>query len=335
LIVFGTLDSMTRLSALANVRLDNFVYTVEAFRAVRRHLTSDGGVALYFAVPRTFILDRLRSMAAAAFDELPLTVTHDFNTFNSLLMVGPAFDRYGGAQRRALAGALQKENPTRLLPHDDWPYLYLERPSLSGFYLTVGAAILLLGIFGIGAAAYSRGGTASLRAVDWEMMLFGIAFLLLETRGVTAMNLLWGGTWLTNAVVIEAIFCTTLAGTLLMASTRISYEASLAGVLISLALVFALPLQDLFGAGVLGKFALSVLAVGLPVLFSSLAFASTFAQRRDQGAALSWNLFGAVVGGLMEFLSMIFGLRALIGLAAVCYLAAALAHRRRPPSLIL
>ena len=48
LIIFGTLDSMTRLSALSNVRLDNFVYTVEGFKAARKHLTVDGGVVLYF-----------------------------------------------------------------------------------------------------------------------------------------------------------------------------------------------------------------------------------------------------------------------------------------------
>ena len=35
LIVFGTLDSMTRLSALSNVRLDNFVYTVARPKCVR------------------------------------------------------------------------------------------------------------------------------------------------------------------------------------------------------------------------------------------------------------------------------------------------------------
>ena len=38
LIIFGTLDSMTRLSALSNVRLDNFVYTAECFQAAAKRL---------------------------------------------------------------------------------------------------------------------------------------------------------------------------------------------------------------------------------------------------------------------------------------------------------
>jgi len=47
LIVFGTLDSMTRLSALSGVRLDNFVYTVDCLKAARAHLTPTGGVVMY------------------------------------------------------------------------------------------------------------------------------------------------------------------------------------------------------------------------------------------------------------------------------------------------
>ena len=31
-IVFGTLDSLTRLSAMSSVRLDNFVYTEDSLR---------------------------------------------------------------------------------------------------------------------------------------------------------------------------------------------------------------------------------------------------------------------------------------------------------------
>src|SRR4029077_15492265 len=49
LIVFGALDSMTRLSALSNVRLDNFVYTRECMIAAGRLLAPNGGMVLYFA----------------------------------------------------------------------------------------------------------------------------------------------------------------------------------------------------------------------------------------------------------------------------------------------
>src|SRR5262249_31754919 len=48
LIVYGLLDSHTLLSGLSSVRLDSFVYTVEAFREARPRLAPDGWLALTF-----------------------------------------------------------------------------------------------------------------------------------------------------------------------------------------------------------------------------------------------------------------------------------------------
>jgi hypothetical protein len=45
--------------------------------------------------------------------------------------------------------------------------------------------------------------------------------------------------------------------------------------------------------------------------------------------AFGWNLLGAVAGGLLEFLSMAVGLKALLLVATAAYLAAALVHSRQ------
>jgi SAM-dependent methyltransferase len=42
LILFGALDSHTEFSDYSNMRLDNFVYTLESFREAREHLAPDG-----------------------------------------------------------------------------------------------------------------------------------------------------------------------------------------------------------------------------------------------------------------------------------------------------
>lgn len=73
---------MTRLSALSNVRLDNFVYTVEGFKAARKHLTVDGGVVLYFMVGKPFLGERIAGMLAVVFDEFPLIINQYFSVFN-------------------------------------------------------------------------------------------------------------------------------------------------------------------------------------------------------------------------------------------------------------
>ena len=84
LVVLGTLDSMTRLSALSNVRLDNFVYTQESLAAARDRLTEDGGLALYFMVGKEHIHEHLLALMAQTFGELPAYEIGDFSMFNSI-----------------------------------------------------------------------------------------------------------------------------------------------------------------------------------------------------------------------------------------------------------
>jgi hypothetical protein len=70
-----------------------------------------------------------------------------------------------------------------------------------------------------------------------------------------------------------------------------------------------------------------------PVFFASIIFIRTFAEARFSGAALGSNLLGALVGGLLESLSMWIGLRSLLFLALGLYLAAYLVSLARQPSL--
>lgn len=332
LIVFGTLDSMTRLSALSSIRLDNFVYTVESLQAARQRLAPGGGLALYFMVGQPYLLERLGAMVSEAFDEAPIAVVEQRNVFNTILMAGPAFAHHDGARRQAMARTIRDEASQRIEPsRDDWPFFYLEQRGISGFYLS-----LMFGIALIAAAALlgvSRAFRASARSwttIDWEMLLFGMAFLLLETRAVTALNVLWGATWFTNAVVLESIFVVIFFGTLLSARVPLPFSACVVALLASLAVLYAMPLGAWLGPGLGLKAIASLLVAGLPIFFASMCFAQRFAAREDAAAAFGWNLLGAVLGGLAEFLSMVIGLRHLVGVAALLYLAAAwLVVRRR------
>jgi hypothetical protein len=165
------------------------------------------------------------------------------------------------------------------------------------------------------------------------MLLLGMAFLLLETRAVTALNLLWGATWLTSAVVLVSIFVVIFAGTLLAARTRLPHGAAVAGLLLSLAVVYAFPLSAALGTGLGVKSLASLLAAGLPIFFAAIVFARRFAARANAAAAFGWNLLGAVLGGLAEFGSMVIGLGHLVAVAAVLYLLAAWLALRRPVAL--
>jgi spermidine synthase len=331
LIVFGTLDSMTRLSALSNVRLDNFVYTEECLRAAREHLSPDGGVILYFAVATDYIHRHLVGMLARAFGELPHFVRESFELFNTVYVAGPAFAALTPHPEAERTRYFDEVLPRLELPSDDWPFLYLESPRVTPFYATLIALVLALAVAAVWLA--TRGTARGLRArgIDLEMLLYGAGFLLLESKFVTAMNLLWGATWITSAVVFGAILATVLAAALAMQRAPRSGGALVALLCVSLALHALLPSSALLGLAGPARLAASLASVGLPVFFASALFALRFRARRDSAAALAWNLLGSVAGGLLEFLGMALGLAALSWVAALAYLAGFAWSRRRRP----
>jgi len=328
LIVFGTLDSMTKLSALSNVRLDNFMYTREALQAAKERLTPDGGLVLYFMVGEEYIAHHLTAMLAHTFGSPPAIQYGDFFLFNTVFMAGPAFANARGSWPAA-SWSLTDEVIEAASPSDDWPYLYLPKRGINAFYLSTMALLASLGTLAI--LLVSPEMRQSLRAgkgVDVEMFLYGFAFLLIETKFVTAMNLLWGSTWITSAVVFGAILAMILVGTVVTERRTIRWPIAGAGLVAALLVVFALPLHLLLSTSPAVRLALSVLFVGTPVFFASLCFAARFKARPAADLAFGWNLLGAVLGGLAEFLSMAVGFRALTGLAIAAYLGAFLLARR-------
>ena len=67
---------------------------------------------------------------------------------------------------------------------------------------------------------------------------------------------------------------------------------------------------------------------GAVAFFAGIIFVSSFARAGFRGSALGSNLFGALVGGLLESASLWFGLKSLTILAAVLYLGSAIFLRR-------
>ncbi|MGH6692602.1 MAG: hypothetical protein ACREF4_18190, partial [Gammaproteobacteria bacterium] len=334
LIVFGTLDSMTRLSALSNVRLDNFVYTVESIRAAKARLSPGGGLVLYFMVGEDYIAMRLVAMLSDAFGEVPLVYTNNHGLFNTILMAGPAFAAAPAqlveANRNRTRELMQRGSASVQVPRDEWPFLYLRERGIGVFYWTIMLTVLVLGAASVFSVSRElRSGLFTRGEVDAEMFLFGLAFLLLETRSVTQMNLVWGATWLTSAVVFGSILLMILLATVWTQLKPLPYAVCAAGLALSLVVAYLVPPEWLLGVDVTRKLWRSILLVGAPIFFASACFASSFSRRASADRAFGWNLLGAVVGGLLEFVSMATSLRALLLIALAGYaLAFAVRFRR-------
>ncbi len=318
LIVFGTLDSMTKLSAHSQVRLDNFVYTVECIQAAKACLTPQGGMALLFMCGSDNLVLRLNAMITQAWGEAPAVHLKNYSLFNTMFLIGRGFDHLmGDPDWRPTPAMLFSQNMETAT--DDWPFIYLDGRTFPLLYLEVAAAIIVVTFVMLLTVSGRMRRDLLAGRIDGEMVGFGAAFLLLETAFVTQLSLLFGTTWIASGIVFAAVLAALLAATLIRHRWKISARLALVVVIICLTVAGTVPLLSFAPSSLLGRVAFSLIYCGLPVLGAGLAFAARFQQRDDIESAFGWNILGAVFGGLLELLSMLTGLRAVFLIAAALY----------------
>ena len=76
LIIFALPDSLTLVSQAANVRLESFLFTEEAFKSVAEHLNDDGIFVLYNYYREPWLVNKLATMVGDAFGTPPLLKTY-------------------------------------------------------------------------------------------------------------------------------------------------------------------------------------------------------------------------------------------------------------------
>jgi hypothetical protein len=151
----------------------------------------------------------------------------------------------------------------------------------------------------------------------------GAAFLLLETRGVTTLSLLFGSTWLVNAGVFAGIVVMALVANEIVIRWHPQKMAIWFVVLFaSVLVVWAAPYGALNALPLGARAILGSALHALPIGCAGVIVSTLLARTPTPSAALGSNLLGAVVGGCLEYLSMILGLRALALVALALYVLA-------------
>ena len=320
-IIFGTLDSQTLLSGMSSVRLDNYVYTVESFASARARLAEGGTMIVYHMSAQPYIAAKIYQMLGQTFGRPPGVYYGRMNLFNFIFVEGGAARLVPPADPTVM----QQLRTSYQLSHDDWPYLYLRERTLPRHY--VGALLALL----ITAAGFIviGGGDAVARGVDGAMFFMGAGFLLVETKSITEMSLLFGSTWTVNLLVFSSILLMVLAANVwVIRHPALPTTPLFGGLIASLALAYLVPAGRLLAFGVIGQWILGGLMVALPVFFAALIFSTLLARRADGTRAFAYNLLGAIVGGVLEYSSMVVGIKGLYVLAAALYVGALLLTRR-------
>jgi hypothetical protein len=204
--------------------------------------------------------------------------------------------------------------PATVLPPatDDHPFVYLDGNSIPGYYLLTLGLILAASVLSV------RALTGPLRRMTGYVDLFfmGAAFLLLETKSLVQFALLFGTTWFVNALVFAGVLVAVLAAVEVSRRVVISKPGWLyLALLAALAAAWSVPSDALLGLPALARFGAATALAFAPIFVANLVFAQRFREADDSAVAFGANL----LGGLLEYTSLILGYRWLLVLIAALY----------------
>jgi spermidine synthase len=339
LIVFGLLDSHTLSSEFSTVRLDHYVYTRESLEEAKKLLKPGGAVALSFFIERRWIAQRIEGLMTSVFGESPLVL--NIPRINTGAPHEHGETLFLGGNGRALLQALETDQKLAQvvmkgaiqfsgsvpLTTDDWPYLYLERRTVPSLNLLFLAVVLAL------SATFYRGTVGHLSRVRWDFFFLGAGFMLIEVQAISKLALLYGTTWIVNVVVISAVLFMILMANLYVSRVgKASLLPYVVGVLLILLAAYFFPTGWFLRFDGLVRSLLAGGLFSLPVLFAGIIFAVLFRQMKGDPervrVAFGSNLLGAVVGGMAEVLSFVWGMNLLLLVAMGFYLLAWISGRR-------
>ena len=368
LVVYALVDSLVLHSSYSNIRLESYLFTQQAFEDVRRCLKPDGVFVMYNYFRQGWIVARLRKGLEEVFQEEPVILTLPYREVIDPDEAFPGYTMFFTHNTEALRGAFQRSSaywlapepapspgspngfkiapptgenswerfgPAKVampadleFPSDDWPFLYLRQRmvpdlSLRGMAVMGGISLLLLFLFqpkSPGRARFSLNG---------RMLFLGAGFMLIETKAVVHMALLFGSTWMVNSIVFFAVLVMILAANVFVLVVRpVSLWPYYTGLLATLALNALVPLDAFLGMDRNLQVISSCLLVFAPILFAGIVFAASFGESREPDRDFGANIAGAVLGGLSENMSMLLGFQHLMVVAIVFYALSALPYPR-------
>ena len=318
MILFALPDSLTLVAGQSSLRLESYLFTLQAVEAARAHLNpGDGLFAMYNYYRTTWLRDRLANTLEVAYGHAPCT---DYGS-NTISMVSIS------TNPSVMHCSTVWQRPADVVPPatDDHPFVYLDGNSIPSLYLITLGLILLASILLV------RTVSGPYRRMTGYLDLFfmGAAFLLLETKNIVQFALLFGTTWFVNALVIAGVLVAVFAAVAVSRHVVIRRPALLyAGLLAALAVSWAVPPGSLLSLSPLPRFVVAVIVAFAPIFLANMVFAQRFRDTADSGTAFGANLLGAMIGGILEYTSLIIGYRWLLVLVALLYGLAFITGRR-------
>ncbi len=328
LIEFAYLDPGATLRSASFLCVDNYVYTVESIRSALVRLNPDGVITLAFATgPNSPITQKLFKAIKAANGDPPIALVDRFSD-SVVFIFGPRAKNTPIKKIITSNPAMQIWQPapeiqqaTNLVT-DQWPFLYTDFNS-NGIWLYVSVLLVLVALPSL-LLFFAQQGNATFAEIA-NMFFLGLAFMLIETKSIVELSLLFGATWLVSSIVILIVLSLAWLSNLYIIkkkSISLPFIYTALFLIVLLDYFFYVPAQTTWSPIVISLTA--SLLTCLPIFFSSMIFSSSFAKAKSPSTYLAANLLGVAFGGLTENLSLLIGLKALSFVALGIYVLSAL-----------
>jgi len=308
MILFALPDSLTLVSGQSSLRLESYLFTLQAVETAKAHLNPGHGLfAMYNYYRTTWLRDRLANTLEVAYGHAPCLDNPNGLAVLSI-SITPSVMHCGTLWHR----------PANVVPPatDDHPFVYLDGNSIPALYLVTLGLILLASILLVRLAS----GPYRRMTGYVDLFFMGAAFMLLETKNIVQFALLFGTTWFVNALVITGVLVAVFAAVEVSRHVVVRRPALLyTALLASLAVAWAVRPESLLTLPPLPRFLVAVVIAFAPIFLANMVFAQRFRDTGDSATAFGANLLGAMLGGVLEYLSLIIGYRWLLAVVALLY----------------
>ena len=319
MIVLALTDSLTLVQGASSIRLESYLFTVDAAKSYRDHLDEGGVFAMYNFYREPWLVDRYASTLEEAFGHAPCVTRIGGNM--TVLTVGFNEDNVACKPEELWTRTSEMPDPVS----DDRPFPYLKNPTIPTFYLVSLTLVLLVSLLLIRGV----GGPMKGMREYADLFFMGVAFLLLETKNVVQFALLFGTTWLVNALVFASVLLSVLlAVTISKRIKRLNLKFLYVLLGITILIGWLVPAHSLLSLSFAPRLLLASAIAFAPIFVANMIFAQRFRETGDSAPAFAANLFGAILGGVLEYSSLLLGYRNLLIIAFVLYGCALIAGRK-------
>jgi hypothetical protein len=313
LIIYAETDAVVLVNNSSGVRLESFLYTLEAFSEVKNHLTENGVFFQFNYYVDEWVIDKLALMTERVFGQSPYMLIQGDRVKTSSIIAGPKISEIN----IGFPNLKKYESVKNMdLASDDWPFLFLKQKSIPIYYLKI---LLFLGLMSTLAYLLTQKSN-SFKGLDFRFAAFGVGFMLLETKSLLNFSQLFGTTWVVNSLVIIAILSFVLLANFITSRFRFRKISLIYSALFTMLLLqLVIPNSFFASFNLVSRYLTASIFYFAPIFLANMIFAYKFKNTKHQSVNFGINMLGGVVGGLLEYSALLVGYQALIVFVIASY----------------